>query len=161
MFFNAWAACYREEIGAMVEHPRPILGFSNSAHFKTSDQANAVKWLRYMFVYALDDTLHIGRAIPRAWLSDGQRIFAENVSTVFGDVSAHYNSNAAEGRIMLDIDLSLRRHPGRILARIRHPEKLPIKAVLVNGREHPNFDPAKGDVDITGMSGRVAIETRY
>ena len=26
MFFNAWGACYREEINAMVEHPLPVLG---------------------------------------------------------------------------------------------------------------------------------------
>ena len=46
MFFNAWLACYREEVNAMVEHPYPELGYSNTAHPKTSDEANAVIWLR-------------------------------------------------------------------------------------------------------------------
>jgi hypothetical protein len=55
MFFNAWAACYREEINAMVEHPMPVLGYANTAHPKTSDEANAVMWLRYMFVYGPRD----------------------------------------------------------------------------------------------------------
>jgi hypothetical protein len=41
MFCSCWNACYREEITAMVEHPYPVLGFSNNAHFKTSDEANA------------------------------------------------------------------------------------------------------------------------
>ena len=36
----------------MVEHPLPVLGYSNPAHFKTSDEANAVMWLRYMVVYS-------------------------------------------------------------------------------------------------------------
>ncbi|MCP4644080.1 MAG: hypothetical protein GY851_26795, partial [bacterium] len=67
MFYNAWASCYREEIAAMVEHPLPWIGQSNDAHFKTSDEANAVAWLRHMFVYTNDDALHLGRAIPRAW----------------------------------------------------------------------------------------------
>jgi len=69
MFYNAWAACYREELNAMVEHPLPLLGFSNAANFKTSAQANAMTWLRYMFVYGAHNLLHLGRAIPRAWFA--------------------------------------------------------------------------------------------
>ena len=64
MFFNAFAACYREEIEGFSEHPMPELGFSNSAEFKTSDEANAVMWLRYLFAYWDYDILHIGRAMP-------------------------------------------------------------------------------------------------
>ena len=74
MFYNAWAACYRDQINAMIEHPAPVLGYSNSAHFKTSDEANAVMWLRYMMVYSHGDVLHLGRAIPRAWFRDGETI---------------------------------------------------------------------------------------
>lgn len=161
MFYNAWVACYREEIDAMVEHPAPILGFSNSAHFKTSDQANAVKWLRYMFVYAPADTLYIGRAIPRAWLADGKRISAERVSTRFGDVSVFYESSAASGTIVASLGLSLRRQPQRIVLRFRHPDKQPLKSVKVNGRAHKAFDAATGDVDITGMGGEFRVEAEY
>ena len=49
----------------MVEHPMPVLGYSNAAHFKISDQANAVAWLQTMFVFAEPDALHLGRALPR------------------------------------------------------------------------------------------------
>lgn len=159
MFFNAWAACYREEIDAMVEHPSPTLGWSNSAHFKTSDQANAVKWLRYMFVYAPGDTIHIGQAIPRAWLAGGERISAEGVSTRFGDVSVIYQS--AGDRITAAVELSLRDKPEKVLVRFRHPEKLSMKSVTVDGGKHTAFDPAKGDVDITGMTGKVTVEALY
>jgi len=62
MFFNAWAACYREEVQAMVEHPQPVLRFNNAAPFKTSDQSNAMKWLAYMFVHERNGLLHLGRA---------------------------------------------------------------------------------------------------
>jgi len=161
MFFNAWAACYREEINAMVEHPQPYLGFSNSAHFKTSDQANAVKWLRYLFVYVVDDTLHFGRAIPREWFSEGREIYAEKVSTRFGDVGVRYSSRAAAGKITAEVDLALRKQPGKILVRIRHPEKLPVKSVTVNGKPHDKLDAEKGDVDISGMSGKTQMEAQY
>ena len=161
MFFNAWAACYREEIGAMVEHPYPVLGFSNSAHFKTSDQSNAVKWLRYMFVYAPGEVLHLGRGIPRAWLADGKEIWAEKVATRFGQVSVRYSSEAAAGLIRASANLSLEKRPTKILVRIRHPEKRPIQSVTVDGLHHRQFDAARGDVDITGHCGRIAIEAHY
>ena len=89
MFFNAWVACYREEINAMVEHPYPELGYSNTAHPKTSDEANAVMWLRYMFVYGNHDGLYLGRAIPRAWFAQSRPMGLENVVTRWGQGERH------------------------------------------------------------------------
>ncbi|MHB1001199.1 MAG: hypothetical protein ACYC27_18300 [Armatimonadota bacterium] len=161
MFFNAWAACYREDIGAMVEHPSPILGFSNSAHFKTSDQANAIMWLRYMFVYANNSGLYLGRAIPREWFSGDKEISAEGVSTKYGDVSVRYKSDIANGKIAASVDLALTDNPAKTIVRIRHPEKLPIKSVSVNGKDYVRYNPLKGDIDITGINGHLDIEACY
>lgn len=161
MFFNAWCACYREETNAMVEHPWPVLGYSNAAHFKTSDESNAAMWLRYMFVYTIGDTLHLGRAVPRAWFEAGERIGAERVSTVYGTVGISYDADPAAGRIKATASLKLRRDPGKILVRFRHPDKKPIRSVKVNGTSHKAFDPETGDVTITGCRGKVEIETRY
>jgi len=145
----------------MVEHPMPVLGFSNSVHFKTSDQANAMKWLAYMYVYTVGETLHLGRAIPREWLSDGNEIGVERIATRFGDVSVKYRSEAASGRIMAQASLKLRTEPERTLVRFRHPEGKPLRSVTVNGRRHRKFQPARGDVDVTGLKGRVVIVARY
>lgn len=161
MFFNAWAACYREEVTAMVEHPQPILGFSNSAIYKTSDQANAVKWLRYMYVYANDSLLHLGRALPRDWFRDGNTPYAEGVCTQYGDVSVRYDSRVSQGTITATVDLTNREKPKRVLVRFRHPDKLPVRSVTVNGAEYDRFDPEKGDVDVTGMSGKLEIAVDY
>lgn len=161
MFFNAWAACYREESNSMVEHPMPTLGHSNQAIVKTSDESNAVKWLSYMFVYAPDDTLYLGRAIPRDWLTDGRDIWAHGVSTRFGEVSVAYHSDVAAGRIRLDADLALRKAPGRILARIRHPNKKPIRSVKVNGHAWTRLDAGRGDIDISGLDGKIVVEAAY
>ena len=161
MYFNALAACYREEIGALVEHPYPVLGFSNQAHFKTSDQANAVMWLRYMLVWWNHDELHLGRAVPRAWLAHGREVSVEDVATYYGRVSASWTSQAAEGRIRMVADLEGREMAPRIRARFRHPEKALLKAVQVNGRDWSAIDPRKGDVDLTGLSGRLVVEASY
>lgn len=161
MFFNAWASCYREEVNAMVEHPQPILGSSNSAIYKTSDQANAIKWLRYMYVYATPELLHFGRALPREWFGDRTEPYALDVATRFGSVGIRYSSDLASGKITATVDLAYRTAPGKALVRFRHPDKLPIKSVSVNGKKHDLFDPEKGDVDITGFDGSVEIVAAY
>jgi len=166
MFFNAWAACYREEIGAFVEHPMPVLGFSNSAPFKTSDQANAMKWLCCMFVYVDRGTLHVGRALPRAWFASlagphEEEIAAEGVSTRFGRVGVRYRASPSADGITADLDLDLREAPGRILVRFRHPRKRPIRSVRLDGEAHAAIDAVKGDVDVTGRAGRLHIEAIY
>jgi len=161
MYFNALAACYREEIGAIVEHPYPVLGYSNRAHFKTSDQANSIMWLRYMFTYWTHDALYLGRAIPRQWLRHGNDIGIDRVCTYFGRVDVRYRSESDRGTIRLTADLEMREKPRRILARFRHPTAARLQSVSVNGRAWTAFDPARGDVDITDLSGCVEIEARY
>jgi len=160
MFFNAWAACYREEIGLLVEHPLPVLGYSNSVPMKTSDEANAMKWLGWMFVYTAGDTLHLGRALPRAWFADPVGIAADRIETRFGHVSVSYHPGATDS-LAADVSLNLRTTPGRILLRFRHPDKKPIQSVLVNGKPYDRFDPEKGDVELTGMSGVIHVEARF
>jgi hypothetical protein len=161
MFFNSWNACYREEIQAMVEHPMPWLGWSNYAQYKTSDQANAVSWLRQMFVYERGELLHLGRAVPREWLRKGQDIWATDVATHFGKAGVRYRSAVDEGRITAEVSLDLREKPEKVLLRFRHPEKKPIKSVLVNGKRHGRFDATAGDVDITGLTGKVEVQAAY
>lgn len=161
MFFNAWASCYREEVNAMVEHPQPILGFSNSAIYKTSDQANSIKWLRYMYVYAKDELLHFGIAMPREWFRDGNEPYVTDVATQFGEVGIRYRSEVASGSITATVDLPSRTEPGKTLVRFRHPEKLPIKSVTVNGASCDRFDAEKGDVDVTGLKGTIEVVVAY
>jgi hypothetical protein len=161
MFFNAWCSCYRDEIGAMVEHPNPQLGYSSAAHFKASDEANAVSWLRAMFVYASDSLLHVGRALPREWLASAAPSAVSGVRTRHGTVGASYRAAAGGRRITATLDLDLRAAPPVVLVRFRHPAKLPLRAVRVDGRPHGRFDPRRNDVDITGCSGRVVVEADF
>ncbi|MHC5034023.1 MAG: hypothetical protein ACYTFZ_03200 [Planctomycetota bacterium] len=161
MFFNAFAACYREEINATIEHPMPTLGFSNQVPFKTSDQANAMKWLVYMYVYASGRTLHLGRALPRQWLRDGEDIGVRGIVTPFGSVSVAYRSEVANGQIAATAELNLRLAPERMLVRFRHPHSKPIRAARVNGKRHRRFDAVRGDVDVTGLEGTLEVVAEY
>ena len=159
MFFNGFAACYREEINSFSEHPLPELGFSSAASMKTSDESNAMLWLVYMFVYEHDETLHLGRAIPRAWLEAGQEIHVERVSTRYGSVGVRYQSNG--GHIHVSVNLDLHELPKRTSVRIRHSQARPIKQIRISGKRHSMFDPIKGDIDISGMKGDLEIDATY
>ncbi len=161
MLFNAWSACYREELTGMVEHPAPVLGFSNAAHFKTSDEANAVMWLRYLFVLPVGNTLRLGWALPRYWFGDGRSLYAKDVVTLFGRVSVAYSSCLSKGVIRADVELALRDTPACVTVRFRHPQGEPARRVTVNGSLHERFDPISGDVDISGYGGRLEIVTAY
>jgi hypothetical protein len=160
MFFNAFATIYREEISGMIEHPMPELGFSTSVTFKTSDEANAVMWMRYMVVYWNDRLLHFGRAVPRAWLAQITPVELTGVSTLFGRVGVQYEARLADKRIIARVDLGTLRDSPQVLVRFRHPEKAAIRAVSVNGRPWTRF--AAEDVDITGLSESVVVvEAEY
>jgi len=161
MFFNSFASCYEEELNALIEHPIPMGGYYGYRSFKTSDQSNAMKWLVYMFVYEVGDLLHFGRALPREWLSDGNKIWARGVVTHFGRASVTYRSVAAQDRITAELKLEVRHHPQQTLVRFRHPDKKPIKSVTVNGCNHKAFDSVIGDVDISGLNGDVTVAADY
>ena len=161
MFFNAWAACYREEVQAMVEHPQPVVGFSNSAPFKTSDQSNATKWLAYMFVYERNGLLHLGRALPRAWFA-GEEVFgATRLSAPAGIVSVLYRPQLQADKIEAEVELELRGKPDRLLLRFRHPQKKSIRSVSVAGRPHRAFDAENGDVELPPASGKIRVSVAY
>ena len=161
MFFNAWAACYREEVQAMVEHPLPLLGFSNSAPFKTSDQSNAMKWLAYMFVYERDGLLHLGRALPRAWFAGEETFGATRLSTPAGNVSIVYRPQPEANQIEAEVELELRHQPDRLLLRFRHAQKKPIRSVSIDGHPHQAFDAESGDVVLPPASGRIHVSVTY
>ena len=161
MFYNSWVSCYRQEMNAMIEHPAPVLGFTNHAYVKTSDEANAVAWLRKMFVYDSDGLLHLGRAIPRAWFAQEEPFETREVATVLGRASVRYEPSPNNRSIKALVDLDLFQEGTQVLVRFRTPEKQEIRTVLVNGENRPVADPERGDVDITGMTGKLEIVAGY
>jgi hypothetical protein len=118
-------------------------------------------WLRAMMVYSTPGLLHLGRAIPRAWFAGGEQVHIRGVRTHYGTVSARWVSDLAHGRIVLEADLTGPQDAPRALARFRHPGKVPIQSVTVNGKRWTRYEPRKGDVDISGLKGKIRIVARY
>jgi hypothetical protein len=139
----------------------PQLGYSNNAHYKTSDQSNALVWLRHLLVHYTADELYLGRAVPRAWLADGTTLSATDMHTPFGRVSVSYSSQAASGRIVATVEMELHELPRRCLLRFRHPANLPVRSIEIDGKPLGPVDAVRGDVDLTGMSGRLEVVSHF
>ncbi|MBX7254940.1 MAG: hypothetical protein K1Y02_01170 [Candidatus Hydrogenedentes bacterium] len=161
VFFNAWNSVYLSESNAMVEHPSPWLGWANNVLVKTSDEANAISWLRYMFVYSKPKLLHLGRAIPRNWFGQTEPFETQRVATEHGRVGIRYEPNPVSRTVRAVASLELRDTPEQLFVRFRTPDKTPLKSVTVNGQAWSKFGAEKGDVDLAGLSGNVVIEIAY
>ncbi|MEW6750868.1 MAG: hypothetical protein AB1505_07805 [Candidatus Latescibacterota bacterium] len=159
MFFNAFAAIYRDEISGMIEHPMPELGYSNAVSIKTSDEANAVMWLRYLYVYCTRGLLHFGRALPRAWLAGGGPVRLQGVCTHYGPVGIEYRTDPGARTIGARVELGELRDGPTVRVRFRHPQRQPVAACRVDGREWTRFSGE--DVDLTGLLGTVEVEAAF
>jgi hypothetical protein len=160
MLFNAFAAVYRDEIGGMIEHPLPELGFSNAVSIKTSDEANAAMWLRYIYVFWTGALLHFGRAVPRAWFAQDRGFGLTGVHTHHGPVGVSYLPDPGRRRIAAQVDLrSLRGDPPAVVVRFRTPDRAPLLRVLVDGVAAPL--PAGEDVELHGRKDVVRLEAQY
>ncbi len=161
-YFNPFASGFDPGLRLLPEHPLPELGYLGGQHFKTSDESQSNYWLRLMFAAELDETLHLGRGIPRYWLNDGQPIGIDNASTYFGSVSYTIRPELSAGRISMTLDPPERNAPKAIVVRFRHPEEKPIRGVTVNGVASADFDAGKGDIRLPGkLSGRTEIVATY
>jgi hypothetical protein len=159
MFFNALVTIYRDEICGMIEHPMPELGYSTAVSFKTSDEANAVMWMRYMVIYWNARMLHFGRALPREWLGQDSAVELRGVCTPFGRVGVRFEPDRTRQCIAARVDLGAPRNEPKIQVRFRHPDRKEIRAVRVNGRPWSRFKAE--DVDITGLTGTVTLEAEF
>ncbi len=161
-YFNPFAANFDPTLREFCEHPLPELGYFIGDLFKSSDESQSNDWLRLMFVMELDGTLHLGRAIPRYWLRDGETIGIRNAATYFGKLSYEIRSNAKDGKITMSLDPPARNAPRQIIVRLRHPDEKPIQRVTVNGSAWHDFEPVKGDIRLPGdLKSHATILAEY
>ncbi len=131
--FNAIAAQCFPDTRMLTEHALPELGDWGGDHYKTSDEANAAGWLRYLFVREEGEELLLGQAVPREWLRPGGRVGVERAATHFGPVSLIYEAEA--GAIAARLSGPRRNPPARIRLRFRAPLGRVCRTVEVNGEQ--------------------------
>jgi len=129
--FNAIAVGYFPDARMLTEHALPEMGDWRGDHYKTSDEANAAGWLRYLFVREEGDNLLVGQAIPRTWLTGGKTCGVERASTYFGPMSVVYSGG--RNTITARLEGPRRNPPRTIRLRFREPSGRPLERVTVNG----------------------------
>jgi hypothetical protein len=155
--FNAIALNHFPDVHMNTEHALPEMGDWAGDHYKTSDEANACGWLRYLFVREEGNTLLIGQAIPRDWLKPGQKCGVENAATYFGDTSVIYEGET--GHITATLQVPTRNPPHEVRLRFRTPGEKRLARVTVNGQPWNKLD---GDwVILPGNIGKAAVEAAY
>lgn len=155
--FNAQAASYFPDVRLNTEHALPELGSWRGDHFKSSDEANAAGWLRYLFLREDGDTLLVGQAVPRAWLADGRTCGLEHAATWFGPASITFT--AGPGILTARLTGPTRNPPARIRLRFRDPRERSLAAVTVNGRPWTDFQADW--VTLPGTIGQADIVARF
>jgi len=100
------------------------------------------------------DVLLLLAATPRKWLGDAKRIEVERAPTYYGPISMSIESHAASGTISADIQMPQRGRPKLLLLRLRHPEAKPMRSVMIDGQQSPDFDVEKEWVRIANPAPR-------
>ena len=155
--FNAIALNHFPDVHMNTEHALPEMGDWRGDHYKTSDEANACGWLRYIFVREENDTLLIGQAIPRDWLQSGQKCGIENAATYFGNTSIIYIGEP--NRITARLEGPTRSPPSEIRVRFRAPGEKRLAKVTVNRKAWNKLD--HDWVILPGKIGTADIVATY
>lgn len=107
------------------------------------------------------DTLIIGQAIPRQWLTEGKKIEVKNAPTYFGNTSFSIDGLDASNEIRATVQAPDRHAPAQLLIRFRHPSGKQLKSVTVNGKRCKNIDIKKELIRIPAPAGKYVIAAKY
>ncbi len=159
--FNAMAANLFPDTRMLTEHALPELGDWKGDHYKSSDEANACGWLRYMYVREQGDCLLLGQAIPRDWLKPGNRIGVGNACTHFGPMSLWYEAD--EKQITAYVEGPRRNPPAVTRIRFRVPAGQVISGFSVDGAPWDDIEGdwviLPGDIGQAEVTANLASET--
>ena len=102
-------------------------------------------------------------ATPRRWLQPGKEIELLDAGTYFGKLNLRVESRVDQGNIAVELVLRKDR-PDRlrkILLRLPHPDKQPMKQVTVNGAPWKSFDAAQEIIELEPSENRYQILAQY
>lgn len=116
------------------------------------------RWL-LAFEDPRDDTLWLGKGLPRRWLASGSTVEVKAVPTRWGRVS--YRLEPAGRAINANVELPGSGIP-RVKLRLRHPEERTIRTVTIDGRLMPFELHDEETISLpSGARGKVAIIARF
>ncbi|MBC7327929.1 NPCBM/NEW2 domain-containing protein [bacterium] len=155
-YFNAIPSLLNRENLSFWEH------FHNmGAWNKTHETGWFLVQTRHMFLVERGKELWLAPFLPSYWLKDGERIAVSNAPSYFGRVNYEIESFVKQGYIVAKISLDLENFPDKLAIRLRHPEGKKIKKVLVNGKEHKDYDAERECVFLQGKGQQIEVKAFY
>ena len=155
-YFNAIPSLLNEENLSFWEH------FHNmGAWNKTHETGWFLVQTRNMFVVERGKELWLAPFLPSYWMEDGKGIEVSNVPTYFGTVGFSISSHIGEGFIEAEIEFTEEKRAERLVLRLRHPEGKEMKKVLVDGKEHKEFDETRECIFLKPKRGKILIKAYY
>ncbi len=115
--------------------------------------------LRNILVREVGNELHLGQAIPQAWLDTNKEVRVERAPTSFGTVSFAIRSQVDQGRISIRIDPPTRRPAASIRVRLRHPQNAPIRSVITKEEKAATF--SSDTVTLRDLRAPTTVEVLY
>lgn len=134
-YFNMLASLLNEETLWLWEHFHNV-----GAWNKTHETGYFLQQTRFMLAMEHGNALHLAPLIPRYWLKAGNTVAVENLPTRFGTVSYRIRSQVAQKMMEAEVTLPATSPPFTVCVHLRHPDGKSIRKVLVNGREHRDFN---------------------
>lgn len=98
--------------------------------------------IRRSFLLEKDSELRLLPATPRRWLQPGEEIVVRDAAPYFANLDLKVKSRADQGNIAVELVLRNDRPDQirKIRLRLPHPDKQPMKQVMVNGTVSKKFD---------------------
>ncbi|MBQ7320046.1 MAG: hypothetical protein IJW97_07720 [Clostridia bacterium] len=162
-FFFNHAAVMVGSNGKLWEHAHPSVIES----CENPDNGTAgwfVENFRNMLLTEEGDTLWITKGTPRAWLRDGCEIRIGGAPTVFGSLDYTVSSAVDADKITVTLQVPVRRTPGEIRIRLRHPAAKRIAHVTTDSQTRKVAIAPDGEtVVLTAPHGgeQVCVVVRY
>lgn len=112
--------------------------------------------LRWMLVFEdPDETLHLAKGVPRAWLADGERIVVRGAPTRWGAVDVDIRSSLATGTVRVEIH---RPAAAPVTAlHLRLPEGVDIADVVDDSGAPVEWSAAEESVRIPAGAEQLAL----
>jgi hypothetical protein len=141
---------------------RSVVPGEGSAPYCTPAQLVVALMTKWMLVFEdpQAETLWLGKALPRRWLADGEKIAVSGAPTRWGRVGIKIESRIARGEISARVELP-QRFPASAKLRLRAPEGAVMKSVSVNGKAWSEFDGKNETISLPQGGGSVLIIARY
>ncbi|MDR3689451.1 MAG: hypothetical protein P4L46_08745, partial [Fimbriimonas sp.] len=128
---------------------------------KTHETGVFLQQSRFMLLKERGDQLWLAPFVTSNWMKDGMSVEVEHAPTFFGPVGYRIVSHVAHGTIEAIVDATGIRTASSIVLRLRHPKGLPMRKVIVDGKNWRRFDSIKETVTLRPKQGVMRVQAFY